>query len=82
MSLDPDRDPITRPVFVWVEVTAQVTHHGNSGLATAIQQAMARRRLDGDATFAVRIAEKIRVNDQVQGWSGEQVPDSGTHLAT
>jgi hypothetical protein len=27
MSLDPEREPITRPVFVWLEIVAQLTVH-------------------------------------------------------
>jgi hypothetical protein len=44
MSLDPECEPITRPVFVWLEVTALLTQHGDGSLATAIGQAMDGRR--------------------------------------
>ena len=27
MSPDPDREPITRPVFVWLEIVAQLAVH-------------------------------------------------------
>ena len=37
MSLDPDREPIARPAFVWLEVAAQLVAHGDGDLATAIQ---------------------------------------------
>jgi hypothetical protein len=30
MSLDPEREPITRPVFVWRKIVVQLTVHGDS----------------------------------------------------
>ena len=30
VSLDPDREPITRPVFVWLEIAAQLAVHGDA----------------------------------------------------
>ncbi len=82
MSFDRDRDPITRPIFACVEVTAQLTIHGDNSLVTAIQEAMNGRRPDDDATFALSFADQIRLNDILQGWLGDQDLDSGTHLAT
>ncbi len=75
VSLTPDRDPITRPVFVWLEIAAQLMAHGEGGLATAIQQAMDGRRLGDNATFALTVAERFRVNAVLQDWLGEQDPD-------
>ncbi len=75
MSLGPDREPITRPVFVWLEIAAQLAHHGEGGLATAIQQAMDGRRLGDNATFALTVDEQLRVNAVLQDWLGEQDPD-------
>ncbi len=72
---DPDREPITRPVFVWLEIAAQLAYHGDGGLATAIQQAMDGRRLGDNATFALTVDEQIRVNAVLQDWLGEQDPD-------
>ena len=51
MSLGPDREPITRPVFVWLEVAAQLAGHGETALAAAIRQAMDGRRLGENGTF-------------------------------
>ena len=62
MSLDPDREPITRPVVVWLEIAAQLAYHGEGGLAAAIQQAMDGRRLGDNATFALTVGEQTRVS--------------------
>jgi len=75
MSLDPDREPITRPVFVWLEIAAQLAVHGDGSLAAAIQQAMDGRRLGDNATFALTVDEQLRVNAVLQDWLGEQDPD-------
>jgi len=75
MSLDPDREPITRPVFVWLEIAAQLAVHGDGSLAAAIQQAMDGRRLGDYATFALTVDEQLRINDVLQDWLGEQDPD-------
>jgi hypothetical protein len=75
MSLDPDREPITRPVFVWLEIAAQLAIHGEGSLAAAIRRAMDRRRLGDNATFALTIEEQLRVNAVLQDWLGEQDPD-------
>ncbi len=47
MSLDPDQEPITRPVLVWLEATAQLMVHGD-------------RAGDGPTT-AGRLARRVRV---------------------
>ena len=75
MSLGPDREPITRPVFVWLEVAAQLDLAGDGGLAAAIRQAMDGRRLGDNATFALTVDEQLRVNAVLQDWLGEQDPD-------
>ena len=75
MSLDPDREPITRPVCVWLEIAAQLAHHGDGSLAAAIQQAMNGRRLGDNATFALTVDEQLRMNAVLQDWLGEQDPD-------
>ncbi len=75
MSLDPDREPITRPVSVWLEIAAQLAVHGEGGLATAIQEAMDGRRIGDNATFALTVDEQLRVNAVLQDWLGEQDPD-------
>jgi hypothetical protein len=74
MSLDPDREPIARPAFVWLEVAAQLVAHGDGDLATAIQQAMDGRRLGDNATFAPTLDEQLRVNALLQDWLGESDP--------
>ena len=61
MNLGLDREPITRSVFVWLEVAARLAVHGEGSLATAIQQAMDSRRLGDNATFALTVAEQRRV---------------------
>lgn len=33
MSLGPDREPINQPVFVWLEIGAQLVAHGDGSLA-------------------------------------------------
>ena len=62
MSLGPDREPITRPVFVWLEIAAQLMAHGEGGLATTIQGVMDGRRVGDNATFALTVDEQLRVN--------------------
>jgi hypothetical protein len=75
MSLNPEREPVARPVFVWLEVAAQLARHGDGGLAAAIQRAMDGRRLGDNATFALTVDEQLRVNAVLQDWLGEQDPD-------
>ncbi len=75
MSLDPDREPITRPVFVWLEIAAQLAHHGGGTLAAVIRQAMDGRRLGDHAIFALTVEEQQRVTAVLQDWLGEQDPD-------
>ena len=74
MSLDPDRAPITRPVFVWLEVAARLDLAGDGSLATEIQAAMDGRRLGDNATFALTVDEQFRVNAVLQDWLGESDP--------
>ncbi len=74
MSLAPDRDPITRPVFVWLEIAAHLAHHGDGGLATVIQEAMDGRRLGDNATFALTLDEQRRVNAVLHEWLGKHDP--------
>jgi hypothetical protein len=75
VSLDPEREPITRPVFVWLEIAAQLVVHGDGGLAAAIRQAMDRRRLGDNATFTLTIDEQLRVNAVLPDRRGENGPD-------
>ena len=75
MSLDPDREPITRPVFVWLEVAARLHAAGDGALAEAIAPAMNGRRLGDNATFALTVDEQRRVNAVVHNWLGEQDPE-------
>jgi hypothetical protein len=70
VSLDPDREPITRPVFVWLEIAAQRARHGDGSLAAAIQRAMNGRRLGDNATFALTEEEQLRVTAVRQDWLG------------
>ncbi len=58
MGLGPECEPVTRPVFVWLEIAAQLAHHGDGGLAVTIQQAIAGRRLGENATFALTVEEQ------------------------
>ncbi len=62
MSLGPEREPISRPVFVWLEVAAQLAYHGGGDLVSAIQLAMNGRRLGNNATFALTVGEQTRVS--------------------
>ncbi len=75
MSLNPDREPITRPVFVWLEVAARLAVHGGGSLAAAIQQAMDGRRLGDTATFALTVDEQLRVTAVLHDWRGAHDPD-------
>ncbi len=75
MSLEPEREPITRPVFVWLEIAAQLATHGDGNLAVAIRRAMDLRRLGDNAVFALTEAEQLRVNAVLQDWLGEHDPD-------
>jgi hypothetical protein len=76
MSLDPDREPITRPVFVWLEIAARLTRHGDGGLAAAIGRAMDGRQLGDNAIFALTVDEQRRVTAVLEDWLGEHDPDS------
>ncbi len=62
VSLDPEREPIIRPVFVWLEIAAQLIMHGDGSLATEIQAAMDGRRLGDNATFALEGTGPARGN--------------------
>ena len=75
MGFNPEREPITRPVIVWLGIAAQLAHHGDGGLATEIQAAMDGRRLGDNATFALTVDEQIRVNAVLLDWLGEFDPD-------
>ncbi len=75
MSINPEREPVTRPVFVWLEITAQPIAHGDGSLATEIQAAMDGRRLGDNATFALTVDEQLRVNAVLQEWLSESDPD-------
>ncbi len=75
MSLDPDREPITRPVIVWLEIAALLAHHGDGSLAAAIGQAMDGRRLGDNAAITLTVDEQLRVNTVLQDWLGEHDPD-------
>jgi hypothetical protein len=66
MSLDPECEPTTRPVFVWLEIAAQLMAHGEAALAAVIQQAMNGRRLGANATFALTVEEQLRINAVLQ----------------
>ncbi len=74
MRLDPDRVPITRPVFVWFRIVARLDAVGDVGLAAAIRQAMDGRRLGDNATFALTVDEQQRVDAVLQDWLGESDP--------
>ncbi len=75
VSLDPERRPVRRPVFVWLEVAVRLAAAGEDGLAEVIRQAMDGRRLGDTATFALTVDEQIRVNAVLPDWLGEQDPD-------
>ncbi len=75
MSLDPEREPITRPVFVWREVVARLATEGDLALAVVIQQAMDGRRLGDNATFALTVDEQLRIAAVLQDWLGDRDPD-------
>ena len=75
MSLGPDREPITRPVVVWLEVAARLHDAGEGALAEAIAQAMDGRRLGDNARVPLATAERARVDAVLQDWLGEQDPE-------
>ncbi len=54
----PDEHPAARPVFVWLEIAAQLAVHGDGSLSVAIPQAMDGRRLGDTATFALTVDEQ------------------------
>ncbi len=72
MSLTPDRDPITRPVFVWLEAVARLAATGDGALADEIAHHMDGRRLGDNAIIALTIDEQTRVNAVLQDWLSEQ----------
>ncbi len=75
MGLAPDRDPITRPVFVWLEIVARLAAEGDLALAVVIRQAMNGRQLGDLASVPLTTEEEARVNAVLQDWLGEQGPD-------
>ncbi len=75
MSLGPDREPITRPVFVWLEVAARLNAAGDGALGDAIAQAMDGRRLGDNVRVPLTTDEQRRVDAVLQDWLGEQDPD-------
>ena len=75
MILGPDRDPITHPVFVWLEAVARLNAIGDGALADKIARRMGRRRLGDNVTIALTVDEQLRVNAVLQDWLGEQDPD-------
>ena len=75
MTLAPDREPITRPVLVWLAVVSQLAAHRDGSLAAARLQAMEGWRIGDTATFALTIEEQLRVSAVLQDWLGEQDPD-------
>ncbi len=66
MSLGPDREPITRPVFVLLEVAARLHDAGDGALADAIAQAMDRRRLGDNARVPLTTEERTRIDAVLQ----------------
>ncbi len=75
MSLAPDREPITHPVFVWIEVAARLNATGDGALADEIAHHMGGRRLGDNVIIALTLDEQRRVNAVLQDWLGEQDPD-------
>ncbi len=75
MGRDPDREPSTRSVSVWLWLAALLIASGDAELATTIRSAMDGRRLGDNATFALTVDEQLRVNAVLQDWLGEQDPD-------
>ena len=71
MSLDPEREPIIRPVFVWLEVASRVDVAGDGTLAVEIRRAMKGRWLGDHAYVALTTDERERVNAELQDWLGE-----------
>ena len=72
LSLDPAREPITRPVFVWLEVAARLDAAGDDELAVEVRRAVYGRWLDVYAYVALMRDEQLRVHAVLQGWLGEQ----------
>jgi ribosomal protein S19 len=76
MRRDPDREPVTRPVFIWLEVASRLdVVAGDGALAVEIRRAMAGRRLGDHAYVALTRDEQERVNAVLQDWLGKQDPD-------
>ena len=75
MSLGPDRDPITRPMFVWLEVASRLNATGDGGLADEIARRMDRRRLGDNVLIALTLDEQRRVDAVLQDWLGRQDPE-------
>ena len=57
VSLEPERRPIY-PVFVWLEITEQLTTAGDGAFRVGMQQAMNGRRWGADAPFDVADDER------------------------
>ncbi len=72
---DPDRDPITRPVFVWREAVARLNATGDGALADEIARRIDRRRLGDNVIIALTFDEQRRVNAVLRDWLGRRDPD-------
>ena len=70
-----DRALLTRPVAVWLWVTALLKAHGEDALALRIRAAMDGRRLGDNATLTLTADEQQRVEAALQDWLGEHLPD-------
>ena len=66
ISLASERDPITQPVFVWLEIAGRLDDAGDGDLAAEIRRAMKGHWLGDHAYVALMTDERERVTAVLQ----------------
>ncbi len=66
MSLEPEREPVTYPVYRWLEIAHELRNRGDRDLANAIDRTTWGRRLSAAATLKLTAAERERVDAAIE----------------